>query len=266
MTMSTSFAVMKHLSTAVRMTTSSARSNVLVHQLARTAFATGPAASSVATITDDLLAKLKTLSTQALIDGLWIMGWPDSFVAGARPLSKGQKMAGRAVTCRFVAHRPDIQQDKPGGEISPEYEAFEQAGPNEAVVIQSVGKWESVGGDIKFLRLAQKKCAGLVTDGSVRDTDALIDYGFPVYSYSTTPKQGPAAHWPWETNGVITCGGVVIRPGDAVVGDQDGVVVVPAAVAQQVYDIAHGRETVEEIVKEELSKNPGNLTHAIFVK
>ena len=224
---------------------------------AAAAFATGPAASSAGTISDELLAKLKTLSTQALIDGLWIMGWPDSFIQGARPLAGGQKMAGRAVTCRFVPARPDIAQDKPGGEASPEYEAFEQAGPTEAVVMQSAGPWESVGGDIKFLRLAQKKCAGLVTDGSVRDTDALIEYGFPVYSYSTTPKQGPNAHWPWETNGIINCGGVVVRPGDAVVGDQDGVVVVPAAVAQQVYDIAHSREQVEEIVKEELSKNPG---------
>jgi len=225
--------------------------------MALRAFATGPAAASAGAISDDLLAKLKTLSTQSLIDGLWVMGWPDSFIEGARPLAPGQKMAGRAVTCRFVMHRPDIQQDKPGGENSPEYEAFEMAGPNEAIVMSSGGPWESVGGDIKFLRLAQKGCAGLVTDGSVRDTDALINYGFPVYSYSTTPKQGPNAHWPWECNSIINCGGVVVRPGDAVVGDQDGVVVVPAAVAQQVYDIAHSRETVEEIVKEELEKNPG---------
>jgi regulator of RNase E activity RraA len=76
---------------------------------------------------------------------------------------------------------------------------------------------------------------GLVTDGSVRDTDELIGYGFPVFSHSTTAKQGPAVHQPWECNGVLECGGVVVRPGDAIVGDQDGVVVVPAAAAQQVH-------------------------------
>jgi len=62
---------------------------------------------------------------------------------------------------------------------------------------------------------------------------------------------------PWECDGVIECGKVVVRPGDAVIGDQDGVVVVPASHAQQVYDIAHGREEVEVIIKEELIKNPG---------
>lgn len=57
---------------------------------------------------------------------------------------------------------------------------------------------------------------------------------------------------PWECNGVINCGKIVVRPGDAIIGDQDGVVCVPASHAQQVYDIAHGREVVEEIIKAEL--------------
>ena len=56
---------------------------------------------------------------------------------------------------------------------------------------------------------------------------------------------------------MINCGKVVVRPGDAIIGDQDGVVVVPAAKAEMVYSIAHGREVIEEIVKEELTKNPG---------
>jgi regulator of RNase E activity RraA len=93
---------------------------------------------------------------------------------------------------------------------------------------------------------------GLVTDGSIRDTDTLIGYGLNTFSFSTTAKQGPAFMQPWECNGVISCGGVVVRPGDAVVGDQDGVVVVPAAAAQQVYDIAHSREVIEEIVKKQV--------------
>ena len=58
---------------------------------------------------------------------------------------------------RFVPQRPDIGADKPGGEISPEYEAFELCGPKEVLVMSSVGPWESVGGDIKFLRLMQRQ-------------------------------------------------------------------------------------------------------------
>ena len=209
-------------------------------------------------ISDELLNKLGSLSTQALIDGLWVMGWPTSHIMGARPLTEGQpKTIGRAITIQFVPQRPDIMKDKPPGMESPEYEAFELAGPKEVVVMNSVGPWESVGGDIKFLRLMQKKVAGLVTDGSVRDTAVLRGYGFPVFSHSTTPRQGPHEHQPWACNVVINCGGVTVRPGDAIIGDQDGVVVIPAAVAQDVYDIAHSREIIEDVVKTELEQNPG---------
>ena len=185
------------------------------------------------------------------------MGWPDATIEGARPLGKGQKAVGRAVTLNFMPQRPDLAADKPIGVNSPEYEAFELCGPKSMLVMSSVGPWESVGGDIKFLRLKQLNLGGLVTDGSVRDTDEILSYGFPTWSFSTTPKQGPAAMQPWECNGVISCGKVLVRPGDAVIGDQDGVVVVPASHAQQVYDIAHGREVIEEVIKTELIKNPG---------
>merc|ERR1711935_665316 len=206
-------------------------------------FASGPAAGGE--ISDEMLQKLGSLSTQALVDGLWVMGWPSAQIDSARPLTSGMKCVGRAVTLRFVPHRPDIAADKPGGAESPEYEAFEQVGPREVLVMSSVGPWESVGGDIKFLRLKQLGVGGLVTDGSVRDTDEILSYGFPTWSFSTTPKQGPAFMQPWEANGVIECGKVVVRPGDAIIGGQDGVVVVPAAAAEKVYEIAHGREVVE---------------------
>jgi regulator of RNase E activity RraA len=223
--------------------------------MAMRSFATGPASGG--TISDDLLQKLGGLSTQALVDGLWVMGWPSAQIDGARPLAPGMKCVGRAVTLNFVPARPDIAQDKPAGGESPEYEAFEKCGPNEVLVMSSTGPWESVGGDIKFLRLKQREIGGLVTDGSVRDTDEIIDYGFPCFSYSTTARQGPAAMQPWECNGVVSVSGVTVRPGDAIVGDQDGVVCVPAKVAETVYSIAHGREVIEDIVKEELTKNPG---------
>lgn len=237
------------LSSTLRHATSVIRPSLL------RSFATGPASGGA--VSDEMLAKLGSLSTQALVDGLWVMGWPSAQIDGARPLAKGMKCVGRAVTLRFVPARPDIAADKPPGGNSPEYEAFELCGPNEVLVMSSVGPWESVGGDIKFLRLKQLKIGGLVTDGSVRDTDEIINYGFPCFSYSTTARQGPAAMQPWECNGVVSLSGTVVRPGDAIIGDQDGVVCVPAKVAEKVYNIAHGREVIEGIVKEELSKNPG---------
>ena len=99
---------------------------------------------------------------------------------------------------------------------------------------------------------------GLVTDGSVRDTAELKDYGFPVFAHSSTAKQGPAVMQPWAVNEVISCGGVVVRPGDAIIGDDDGVVVVPAVMAERVLEIAAEREEVEQVIKKELRKNPGS--------
>lgn len=108
------------------------------------------------------------------------------------------------------------------------------------------------------MRLMQRGCAGLVTDGSVRDTNALLSYGFPVYSHSTTANQGPAAMQPWAVNEVINVGGVAVRPGDFIVGDQDGVVVVPQKIAPDVLRIAQEREEVEDVIKEALIVNPGS--------
>src|SRR5918996_139692 len=204
-------------------------------------------------IPDETLEVLRKIPTQTLIDALWVKGWPMGFVHGARPLWPGQTMAGRAVTLRFVPHRPDLAADKPKGERSAEYVAFELCGPGEVLVIDAMGwQYSSIGGDIKFFRLYQRKVGGLVTDGAVRDNNALREYGFPVYSAATTAKQGPAEFWPWQVNDAIQCGGVLVRPGDAIVGDDDGAVVVPRAIVDEVIEIAHQREEVEAVIKAQL--------------
>ena len=204
-------------------------------------------------ISDETLEILRAIPTQTLIDAQWVKGWPMSYISGALPLQQGQNMSGRAVTLRFVPHRPDLAADKPKGADSAEYVAIEMCGPGEVLVIDAMGwKYSSVGGDIKFLRMKQRGAGGLVTDGGVRDSVALKEYGFPVYSASLTAKQGPAEFWPWRVNDAIQCGGVLVRPGDAIVGDDDGVVVVPQSIVDEVIQIAHEREEVEEVVKAQL--------------
>ena len=204
-------------------------------------------------ITDETLEVLRAIPTQTLIDAQWVKGWPMSYIEGAVPLQQGQHLAGRAVTLRFVPHRPDLAADKPKGADSAEYVAIEMCGPGEVLVIDAMGwKYSSVGGDIKFLRMKQLGAGGLVTDGGVRDSVSLKEYGFPVYSASLTAKQGPAEFWPWQVNDAIQCGGVLVRPGDALVGDDDGVVVVPQSIVDEVIEIAHQREEVEEVVKAQL--------------
>lgn len=212
----------------------------------------------LSTASDELLKRIGKLGTQAAVDALWLEGYPQSQIDGARPLRRGQKIVGRAVTLRFVPHRPDLARDKPQGEESAEYVAFEKCGPNEVLVIASTGPWESVGGDIKFLRLAQRGCRGLVTDGSVRDTEILEEYNLNVFSHSSTSKQGPAVHQPWGVNEVISIGSVLCRPGDIILGDDDGCVVIPQCMAERVVEIASEREEIEDMIKDELKKNPGS--------
>ena len=121
-------------------------------------------------------------------------------------------------------------------------------------MIDAMGwQYSSIGGDIKFLRLMQRRVGCLVTYGGVRDSKALKEYGFPVFSASTTAKQGPADFWPWQVNDAIQCGGILVRAEDAVVGDGDVVVVVPRSEVVEVIEIAHQREELEEVIKNRLT-------------
>ena len=202
---------------------------------------------------DSVLEALKAIPTQTAIDAMYKMDWPMGYVEGALPISPGQIMAGRAVTLRFVPARPDLQADKPKDEQSPEYVAIEKCGPGEVLVIDAM-RWQysSVGGDIKFFRLKQLNAGGIVTDGGVRDSQSLKEYGFPVYAASTTAKQGGIEFLPWQVNEAIQCGGVLVRPGDAVLGDDDGVVIIPSIIVEEVVSKAVEHMAVEDVVKEQL--------------
>ena len=178
-------------------------------------------------MTSQLEKKIKSFSSQNIIDAMSVLGWDQTMIHGSRSLFKGKKIFGEAVTLRFVHFRKDLLEDLPKKHESPEYKAFELCGPGKVLVASSVGPWESIGGDIKFLRLFQKKAAGIVTDGSVRDSKALEKYNFPIFAHSFTSKQGPGIMLPFSVNDNINCGGILVRPGDYILGDDDGVVVFP---------------------------------------
>ena len=207
---------------------------------------------------DSNINKLKNFSSQNVIDAMTVLGWEQSMIEGANPLILKEKMVGKAVTLGFVRYRKDLLDDMPKGINSPEYESFEFCDTESVLVASSVGKYESIGGDIKFFRLFQKKVAGLVTDGSVRDSESLKEYNFPVYAYSYTSKQGPGIMLPYHVNQPINCGGVLVRPGDYIIGDNDGVVVLPEKIAVESIKIMEEREEIEKLVKDKLTKSPGS--------
>ena len=174
-----------------------------------------------------ILKQISQLSSQSIVDAMSILDWPQTMIHGSRPLFPGGNICGFAVTLRFVLFRKDLLEDLPKGSGSAEYRAFELCDPEKVLVVSSVGPWESIGGDIKFLRLYQKKVAGIVTDGSIRDSNSIRDYQIPVYAHSSTAKQGPGVMLPWSVNEPINCGGILVREGDIILGDEDGVVVIP---------------------------------------
>jgi regulator of RNase E activity RraA len=96
------------------------------------------------------------------------------------------------------------------------------------------------GGMILFERMRLRGCAGVVTDGGVRDAWEIAETGFPVYAKAVCPPNSLVAHRFIELDVPVTCGGVAVYPGDFIVGDPDGVILVPAGIAAEV-----ARETLQ---------------------
>jgi regulator of RNase E activity RraA len=199
------------------------------------------------------LDQLKTLACTSILDALDHLGYDQVFMCAVRTLITGRKVVGRAVTLRFLPVRPDLRQEVRSRSDSAEYRAMELCGPGDVLVIDAMGlPFASVGGDIKFLRLKRRGAAGLVTDGAVRDMAMLKTYGYAIFAQNPTAKAGPTDMLPYEENVYIQCGGVLVKPGDIVCGDDDGVVVVPQALVNDVIQEATKDEALEAWIRQEL--------------
>jgi regulator of RNase E activity RraA len=184
---------------------------------------------------DEALAeRLQTVGTPGLSTALRKRGYHDVFIDGVRPLAPGMRLAGPARTLRFVPFRPDLFADRGEG-FNPQKQAFDTVGSGEVLVIEARGRADAgTLGDILALRARHRGSAGVVSDGGVRDTAAVTATGLPVFAAGPHPSVLGRRHVPWETDVVITCGGAAVVPGDYVVGDADGVLVVPAVLVGEV--------------------------------
>ena len=165
----------------------------------------------------------------------------------------GAKMAGFARTLRFVPFREDLFAayggTLPGGGLNAQKRAIEQVRPGEVLVIEARGDpTAGTVGDILALRAQVRGAAGIVTDGAIRDSQALHAMDLPVYYGATHPAVLGRRHVPWEVNATIACAGVTVVPGDIIVGDGDGVIVIPAHLAMEV-----AQDAVEQELKEEFA-------------
>lgn len=175
--------------------------------------------------------RLAAVGTAALSTVLRQRGYHGVFVEGVRPLAPGTRAAGPARTLRFVPFRPDLYEQRGGG-LNPQKQAFDGLHEGEMLVIEARGLRDAgTLGDILALRARRRGAAGVVTDGAVRDAEAVGRTGLAVFSQGAHPSVLGRRHVPWETDVVISCGGAAVVPGDFVVGDADGVLVVPEALA-----------------------------------
>jgi len=145
---------------------------------------------------------------------------------GIRPVTPGAKLVGRAVTVRTY----------PGDWAKP-VQAIDVAAPGEAIVIDAGGCGPAVWGELATHSCLQRKLAGVVVDGAVRDTADIRAMKFPVFSRLIGPNAGEPKGF-GEINIPITIGGIAVAPGDWVVGDDDGVMIVPHARATEMANYA----------------------------
>ena len=162
-------------------------------------------------------------------------------------------MAGYARTVRYLPLREDLSASHGSG-MNAQKRAIEQIRPGEVLVIEARGD-PTAGtiGDILALRAQVRGAAGIVTDGAIRDSAALAGLQIPVYHAAVHPAVLGRRHVPWETDVTVACAGVTIQPGDILVGDADGVVVLPPAIAAEILADAGEQERQEQFIAERVA-------------
>ena len=206
---------------------------------------------------EDTREQLKRVNTTAVVDVLARNGYDAryTYMPNLQTMNPGKRLVARAVTIRFVPSRPDADAEKPQDEESPEYAGFELAGPGDVIVMESMRtKLMSIGGDIKFLRLKQRGVDGLICDGGIRDMHTVKDYGITLWGYGKTSNLGTRVGTPYSTNDSFNVDGILIRPGDYIVADDDGVVVIPRAVAPEMAKKAIEYDDLEEWIRRRLDE------------
>ena len=182
-------------------------------------------------------------------------GVPLPFMEKVYPMTPGKRLAARARTLRFLPPRPDLQAEVQRGPDSPEYRAMARCGPGDVLVADIMGQERAcIFGDVKALQLKMNNADGIVTDGAIRDLDIMEEEGYNLIVYARARTPYGSAPWaiPAEENVDIQCGGVLVRPGDVLVGDGDGVVVVPSWFAEECLALVEDHEAVEAYIKEKV--------------
>jgi regulator of RNase E activity RraA len=196
----------------------------------------------------DCIARLKRVSTATLTTQLFKRGFRNVFIQGVRPLGKyWENMVGPAYTLRNIPAREDL--DRVEGFANPEHpqrKAVENAPAGRVLVVDCRGDARvASGGQILMTRLMVRNVAGMVSDGGVRDSAAIAEMAMPVFCAGPSAPLNLVHHHAIDIDVPIACGGVAVYPGDMIVGDGDGVVVIPAHLAEEIAGEATEQEHME---------------------
>ena len=193
-------------------------------------------------LTDEIAGLLAKTATATLTAALQRRGIRNTFFTGLRPAKPGQRMLGTATTLRYVPMREDLIPTLSAGDNA-QRRAVESVRPGQVLVIEARND-PSAGtiGDIFSMRVLQRGGTGIVTDGCVRDSAAVAALAIPVYLQVAHAATLARQHLPLEVDVPVACAGVLVMPGDVIVGDDDGAMVVPLALVEEVAREAYEQE------------------------
>jgi len=201
--------------------------------------------------------KLKTVSTATITTALFKRGLRQQMIQDVHPLDPQKPtMVGEAFTLRYIPAREDLNpitvfQDR----SHPQRKGIEDCPPGAVFVIDSRKDARAASaGAILVTRLMKRGVAGIVTDGGFRDSEGVLKTGLPVYHQRPTSPPSPIAHRPCDLNLPIGCGGVAVYPGDIIVGDVDGVVVIPADIVDEVAEECTATTLYDEFAEAEVAR------------
>lgn len=207
-------------------------------------------------LTADHRKTLQSVSTATLTTVLLKKGLRNVWMRGTKPIRGGQgRMAGPAFTLRFVPAREDLAT--PASWASPiSTRAAIEAMPEACMVVaDALGTTDAgIFGDILTARMVKRGVGGIVTDGVVRDIAGVLATGLPVWCRGTAapPSVAGLTFVGWQEP--VSCGGVAVFPDDIVVADDDGAVLIPAALLDEVVAEAGEQERMEEWIMSEVER------------
>lgn len=202
----------------------------------------------------ETLERLNRVATATLTTQLFKLGFRNTYLTGLRPMASGQRMVGEALTLRFVPGREDLSTfehiTRPD---YPQRAAIEACGPGQVLVVEGRGvEGAAIGGDIFVTRLKVRGAAGYVVDACVRDSASMQSVGLPVYARGTAAPPHPARHFAADWNVPIGVCEVLVMPGDILVGDADGVAVIPRHLVDDVARTSAELDDLEAFVLEKI--------------